>query len=124
MTGNVRGWDNGTCGWDPTPDGGLGDIGGWRSHPCPDPGQEPLDAESQKIKDALDDMLHPDPSNRPYYDAEGFSAIDVILAYARQNFLRGTALKYLLRAGKKGDAVNDLRKAIWYIEREIAISTK
>jgi hypothetical protein len=28
-------------------------------------------------------------------------------------------LKYLIRQGKKGDAVQDLRKAIWYIEREI-----
>jgi hypothetical protein len=25
----------------------------------------------------------------------------------------------LWRAGQKGDAVQDLRKAIWYIEREI-----
>lgn len=37
-------------------------------------------------------------------------------------FLRGTAIKYLWRAGQKGDAtktIEDLRKAIWYIEREI-----
>lgn len=33
------------------------------------------------------------------------------------DFYRGNALKYLLRAGKKGDAVQDLRKAIHYIEK-------
>lgn len=33
------------------------------------------------------------------------------------DFYRGNALKYLLRAGKKGSAVQDLRKAIHYIEK-------
>jgi hypothetical protein len=34
-------------------------------------------------------------------------------------FNLGNALKYLWRAGKKGSAAEDLRKAIWYIQREI-----
>lgn len=29
------------------------------------------------------------------------------------------ALKYIARAGRKGDAIPDLLKAIWYIERKI-----
>jgi hypothetical protein len=29
-------------------------------------------------------------------------------------------LKYLWRAGDKGDYIEDLKKAKWYIEREIA----
>jgi hypothetical protein len=33
------------------------------------------------------------------------------------DYYRGNALKYLLRAGKKGSAVQDLRKAIHYIEK-------
>lgn len=33
------------------------------------------------------------------------------------DFYRGNALKYLLRAGKKGPAVQDLRKALHYIEK-------
>ncbi len=32
----------------------------------------------------------------------------------------GNAMKYLWRHGLKGDVIEDLRKAIWYIEREIA----
>ena len=35
------------------------------------------------------------------------------------NFCIGNAMKYLWRAGLKGDAVEDLKKAVWYIEREI-----
>lgn len=69
-------------------------------------------------------MMHqsqPDPINHPpHYHAESMEAIDVIEAFAAGNFHRGNALKYLLRAGRKGDATADLRKAIWYIEREIA----
>lgn len=35
------------------------------------------------------------------------------------NFNLGNAVKYISRAGRKGDAVEDLRKAIQYIEFEI-----
>lgn len=35
------------------------------------------------------------------------------------NFNLGNAVKYLSRAGRKGDKVEDLRKAIQYIEFEI-----
>ena len=31
----------------------------------------------------------------------------------------GNALKYILRAGKKEDAIQDLKKAIWYIQDKI-----
>jgi hypothetical protein len=36
------------------------------------------------------------------------------------SFVLGNALKYIWRAGLKGDAVEDLRKARWYIDREIS----
>ena len=36
------------------------------------------------------------------------------------NFCVGNAVKYLWRAGLKGDALEDLRKARWYVDREIA----
>lgn len=34
------------------------------------------------------------------------------------NFCLGNAIKYIARAGKKGDTVEDLKKAIWYLEYE------
>lgn len=56
-----------------------------------------------------------------YYCANGIEAQDVIEAFAL-NFSRGSALKYLLRAGRKNadDEVRDLEKARAYIDREIA----
>lgn len=55
----------------------------------------------------------------PHYKAGGMEAIDVIEAFAPDNYHRASALKYLLRAGRKDDTVQDLEKAVWYIRREI-----
>jgi hypothetical protein len=60
-----------------------------------------------------------DPVDHPshYLDrVPGIEAIDVTLHF---NFNVGNAIKYLWRHGLKGDAVEDLRKAVWYIENEI-----
>lgn len=35
-------------------------------------------------------------------------------------FNLGNAVKYIWRADLKADAIEDLRKAAWYVEREIA----
>lgn len=35
------------------------------------------------------------------------------------NFNMGNALKYIIRADHKGNPVEDLKKAAWYINREI-----
>ena len=58
---------------------------------------------------------HPDH----YQTSAGLEAIDVIEAFFHDNFHLGNAFKYLARAGKKGDYVEDLRKSIWYLQREI-----
>ena len=39
----------------------------------------------------------------------------------REGFYRGNAIKYILRAGKKGDLVEDVQKAIHYLEKLIEI---
>jgi hypothetical protein len=36
------------------------------------------------------------------------------------SFCVGNAVKYLWRAGLKGPTLEDLRKARWYIDREIS----
>jgi hypothetical protein len=57
----------------------------------------------------------------PHYKANGIEAIDVIESFGLdQSFALGNAVKYLLRAGRKGDGLTDLRKARWYLERKIA----
>ena len=62
----------------------------------------------------MSDVDHP-----AHYRADtGYEAIDVIEAWGL-GFALGNAVKYICRAGLKEDAVEDLEKARWYIEREI-----
>lgn len=58
--------------------------------------------------------------NQPphYKSASGLECIDVIEAFGL-GFHLGNTIKYILRAGKKGDRKEDLMKAKWYLEREI-----
>lgn len=42
--------------------------------------------------------------------------IDVVEHF---NFNRGNAIKYIWRAENKGDEIEDLEKAVWYLQREI-----
>ena len=55
-----------------------------------------------------------------YHASSGFEVIEIIEAWSL-NFNRGNALKYLARAGRKDPAseAQDLKKALWYIEREL-----
>lgn len=51
-----------------------------------------------------------------HYRGTTIDVIDVIEDWGLGYHL-GNALKYLLRAGKKGDTAQDVRKAGWYFER-------
>jgi hypothetical protein len=59
-------------------------------------------------------------SNPPHYKM--YNGLEVIDLVEQMNFNRGNAVKYICRAGFKGDSSNeleDLMKAVWYLEREI-----
>ena len=74
---------------------------------------------SHEVRDNKPDMVnHPS-----HYNVKGFEVIDIIDAY-NLNFNMGNALKYLLRADRKGNKVQDLKKALWYLQREIEQSEK
>ncbi|WP_043470350.1 DUF3310 domain-containing protein [Kitasatospora sp. MBT66] len=45
--------------------------------------------------------------------------VEVIEITRHFSFVRGNALKYLLRADFKGNPLEDLKKARWYIDHEI-----
>jgi hypothetical protein len=66
-----------------------------------------------------------DPVLRPsHYTAGAVECIDAIRAAvvgrpAFEAFLMGQVIKYLWRLGKKGPALEDARKARWYLERLI-----
>jgi len=54
-----------------------------------------------------------------YETGKDYDIIDVCKDYAL-NFNRGNIIKYVARAGKKKDELQDLRKALDYLQREIA----
>lgn len=63
-----------------------------------------------------------DPVNHPpHYVLNGIEVIDAIEAWGL-GFCLGNTVKYVARAGKKNPAttVEDLKKARWYLDREIA----
>ena len=61
-----------------------------------------------------------DNINPKHYHMKGlkFKDPECILFTERMGFNLGNAFKYVWRAGAKGDAIEDLNKAIWYLERE------
>ena len=65
-----------------------------------------------------------DPINQPphYQPKSGqVECIDAIESMgAGIDFCRGNAVKYLWRLGRKGDALEDARKAQWYVNRLVA----
>ena len=58
--------------------------------------------------------------NHPEHYNSHPSGIECIDVVQHMSFCLGSAVKYIWRAGLKGDAAEDLRKAIWYLECEIA----
>ena len=54
-----------------------------------------------------------------YMSDGGVEAIDVIDSFFHDSFHLGNVFKYIARAGRKGDYVEDLQKAAWYLQREI-----
>ena len=60
-----------------------------------------------------------DPVNHPSHYNSHPSGVEVIRITEHMGFCLGNAVKYILRADHKGNAIEDLKKAVWYIQREI-----
>jgi hypothetical protein len=72
-----------------------------------------------KIENVLDDKALASAINHPAHYTHGrIETIDVIEDW-QLGYHLGNAVKYISRCNHKGQKVQDLRKAIWYIEREI-----
>jgi len=71
--------------------------------------------------DRMIEMFEPKPDavNHPaHYKVGGIETIDFIEA-KKLGYNLGNVVKYLTRADHKGNKLQDLRKAQWYLEREI-----
>jgi hypothetical protein len=62
--------------------------------------------------------------NHPKHYTSHPSGVECIQVTEHMGFNLGNAMKYIWRADEKGNAVEDLRKAVWYINREIAKRVK
>jgi len=71
---------------------------------------------------------HPDDGltrvQHPIHYTSHPSGVECIQITEHMGFNMGNALKYIWRADLKNDAIEDLQKAKWYIEREIALRSK
>jgi len=80
--------------------------------------------EFKPLTEWKDDKPESDPVNHPPHYQGKVECIDAIeAALGNDGFVahcRGTAMKYIYRAGRKGDSVEDLRKAAWYLDRAIS----
>ena len=56
--------------------------------------------------------------NHPQHYNQGIEAIDYIESH-KMNFNIGNVIKYVTRAKHKGTELEDLKKSLWYLQREI-----
>lgn len=78
--------------------------------------------DSRERTQAIVDMFY----NSDNYDNVGYPkhynsypGIEVIQLTEHMNFCRGNVVKYVARAEFKGEELEDLKKALWYLQREI-----
>ena len=64
-------------------------------------------------KNKSDEVNHPS-----HYTFGKFEVIDVIEDW-QLNFHRANVIKYVARAGRKNNEIQDLKKAQYYLDREI-----
>jgi len=83
------------------------------------------ESEIQKVTDpygahkVMKEIQEREMVNHPdHYQGNKTEVIDIIEDY-NLGFSLGNAVKYILRADKKGNKKQDLEKAIWYINREL-----
>ena len=65
-----------------------------------------------------------DPVNHPKHYTSHPSGIECIQITEHMGFNLGNAVKYVWRADLKHNAIEDLKKAVFYINREITRRTK
>ena len=68
----------------------------------------------QAIRSARDQVDYPEH----YIKGRRFELTDVIIDWDL-SWALGNVLKYIARCGRKGDPIEDLEKALWYLKREI-----
>lgn len=74
---------------------------------------------SPRPKDNPTRPIQNDPVNHPSHYTNHPSGVECITVVEHMNFNLGNAMKYIWRAGEKGNLIEDLQKARWYLTREL-----
>jgi hypothetical protein len=75
-------------------------------------------AELMQRQTTIADIIKDVVNHPPHYTAHP-SGVECIQITEHMNFCLGNAVKYIWRADLKNDAIEDLKKAVWYVNREI-----
>ena len=77
--------------------------------------------ENMSSTDEMCIEIKDDPVNHPKHYTDGRIEVIEYIEDKKLGFCLGNAIKYISRAGKKekDKEIQDLRKAIWYLERRI-----
>jgi hypothetical protein len=89
------------------------DLGQYQSE-----GTEVADWRVKASRAALDELLGDPVTHPPHYTSHP-SGVECLTITRHMNFNLGNAIKYIWRADLKRDAIEDLRKAAFYIADEI-----
>lgn len=77
-----------------------------------------LDICNKQIRENYDNKNKEMINHPQHYNMGKFEAIDVIEDW-QLNFNLGNTVKYISRAGHKDNIIQDLKKSLWYLQREI-----
>lgn len=79
---------------------------------------EAVENQAQRFRSAIKEAKE-DSVNHPTHYTQHPSGIECITITEHMGFNLGNAVKYIWRADLKGKSIEDLKKARWYIDREI-----
>jgi len=79
------------------------------------------EGETRHMNQNYFEEVEDDVVNHPKHYSDHPSGVECIEITQHMDFCVGNAMKYLWRGGKKDDNIQDLKKAIWYIERKIKL---
>ena len=87
-------------------------------------GRKPADKVEVALEEVIEEISKPDMINHPdHYTTGGIETIDFIEAKGL-GYNLGNVVKYVSRAEHKGNALEDLKKARFYLDREIEMAEK
>lgn len=94
-----------------------------REFPKPSPGRPASRAEPEVVLGQKGPSSNDEVNSPSHYKQGKIEVID-FLEDQKLNFHLGNVVKYICRAPHKGSVLTDLRKARWYLDRQIAILEK